>query len=281
MADVWVQVLARTAADRERLQTDVDRKMLTEDAIGGEQLVQQHPDYVALRNDVAATYLKLGQPQRALEHFRVVTRIEPNSAPAWFNEGSALDLAGHRADALQRYERAVDLNPSYAAAYVNMGSLLLGEGHVGEARRSYEHAVRADAKNADAHANLALVLAQEGQSDAALVQMNEALGLQPLRVRQLTSFVWLLAANADAQARRPNAARALAERMVEATSRQDADTLDVLAATYAALGRFSEAIGTATEALSLIEANGSSVQAGDIRTRIERYRRGEAVILQR
>ena len=281
MADVWLQVITRTAADRDRLQSDVDSKMLTEDTVGGELLVNQHPDYVALRNDVALTYMKLGQPLEALAHFRAVTRLEPESATAWFNEASALELSGNRADALRDYERAIALNPSYGMAYVNMGSLLLADGRLDAARSSYEHAVRADANNPDAHANLALVLEQQGEPDAALMHMREALAQRPLRARQLTAFVWLLAANADPASRRPIEARALAERLVDATHHVDPDALDALALSCAALGRFEDAIRTATEALSLLGATNGAAQANDIRQRIELYRRGESVILQR
>lgn len=281
MADVWLQVIARTSADHDRLQADVDRKMLTEDTFGGELLVEHHPDYVALRNDVALTYMKLGQPLTALEHFRAVTRLEPNTAAAWFNEGSALEMAGQQATALQRYEHAVALDPSYVAAYINIGRLRIAAGELDAARDAYEHAVGADATNADAHANLALVLAQDGRSDSALAQMREALGLGALHLRQLTSFVWLLAANTDASARRPAEARTFAERIVDATDRRDPDALDALAVCYAALGQFDAAIRTATEALSLLPMPGATAQANDVRQRIELYRRGEAVILGR
>ncbi len=281
MADVWLQVVAMTPADRERLQKDVDRKMLTEDTVGGEILVRQHPDYVALHNDVGVTYLKLGQPLKALEHFRAVTRLDPNAPAAWFNEGSALEQAGQRAEALRRYEQAIAVDPSYAPAYLNMGGLLLADGRIEEARKEYEHAVRAEPGNADARANLALVLAQQGDADAALAQMREALGLRSLRSRQLTSFVWLLAANADPRARRPDDARILAERMVEATGHGDADALDALAGAYAALGRFDDAIAAATEALNLVTGPDDDARASTMRERIDRYRRREAIVLQR
>jgi tetratricopeptide (TPR) repeat protein len=111
--------------------------------------------------------------------------------------------------------------------------------------------------------------------------MRQALGLGALHLRQLTSFVWLLAANTDASARRPADARTFAERIVDATDRHDPDALDALAVCYAALGQFDAAIRTATEALSLLPMPGATAQTEDVRQRIELYRRREAVVLGR
>ena len=83
MADLWVQLSARTGADRETLTRQADLKMLTEDAVGGEILARREPDHVNLRNDTALIYMELGEPAQALRHFEAVTRVEPGSAPAW------------------------------------------------------------------------------------------------------------------------------------------------------------------------------------------------------
>jgi tetratricopeptide (TPR) repeat protein len=278
MADVWIQVLTRSDADRARFQQRADEKMLTEDAVGGEVLLQREPDHVALRNDTALIYMKLGRPAAALEHFRAVTRLEPQSASAWFNEGVALDALGSKADAAARYDRAIALKPDYAAAHVNRGTLFVADGNLDAARREYERAVDADPASADAHANLAFVRLAGRQADAALAEMDRALQLDPPRIRRLTPFAWLLVAHADAASRRPARGRELAERIVAATARQDPDALDVLAAADAALGRFDEAIATASEALSLA-ATGSSL-ADDIRHHIADYRQQRTITLK-
>ena len=100
---------------------------------------------------------------------------------------------------LDFYGATVALDSTYVAAYINIGRLRIAAGQLDAARDAYERAVSADATNADAHANLALVLAQDGRPDSALAHMRQALGLGARHLRQLTSFVWLLAANTDAQ----------------------------------------------------------------------------------
>jgi tetratricopeptide (TPR) repeat protein len=94
MADVWIQVMTRSDADRARLVAESRRKMAIEDAIGCETLIAREPAYAALRNDAASLYLELGQPARALPHFEVVRRLQPASAAAEYNVGVALEALG-------------------------------------------------------------------------------------------------------------------------------------------------------------------------------------------
>jgi tetratricopeptide (TPR) repeat protein/mono/diheme cytochrome c family protein len=279
MADVWLQVIAPTPADRADLQVPVERKMLTEDAIGGEAVLAREPNHVALRNDLALIYLRLGDPARAWQHFHEVTRLQPQSASAWYNEGVALEALGNRPAAAAGYSRAIELDPSYSAAHNNLGTLLVRDGKIDLAQRQYTLAIQSDPRNAEAHANLALTLA-DAQPDAALAEAEAALGLNPDRLPSLTPLVWLLVANVDAALRRAEAGRALAERIVAATGRQDASALDVLAAAHAALGEFDRAVRIATEALALLPP-AERDRADALRARIALYRSGRPFTIPR
>ena len=75
MADVWIQVMTRSDQDRRRLEPDIRRKMAIEDTIGCETLIAREPGYAVLRDDAAALYMELGEPERALTHFRAVARL--------------------------------------------------------------------------------------------------------------------------------------------------------------------------------------------------------------
>jgi tetratricopeptide (TPR) repeat protein/mono/diheme cytochrome c family protein len=281
MADVWIQVLTRTAGDRAELTRRAEIKMLTEDAIGGETLAAREPGHVNLRNDTALIYMRLGQPAQALRHFEAVTRVEPHSPAAWYNEGVALEALGKTSDAGLRYREAIRRDPTYSAAHNNLGSLLVKDGQLAQAQHEYERAVESDPSNADARANLGLLVLGSGDTDRALAEVREALGLDPSRLPRLTPFVWLLATHPDPGARRPDEARLMAERIVAATNRRDEGALDALAACYAALGRFGDAIATADDALSLAARAGTEEARATIAGHLERYRRGEAVTMPR
>lgn len=180
MADVWIQVMTRTDADRARLTADVRRKMAIEDVIGCETLLERQPDHAALRNDAASLYLELGRPADALRHFEAVVRLQPRSAPAHYNVGVALEASGRPGDAERQYETAVQLDPTYSLAHNNLGSLRLAGGRMDEARREYRRAVETGAENAEAHNNLGAVLLALGDAAGSVAYLERAIHLRPV-----------------------------------------------------------------------------------------------------
>jgi hypothetical protein len=62
------------------------------------------------------------------------------------------------------------------------------------------------------------------------------------------------------------------------TREPTADLLDTLAAAYAAVGRFDEAVRSAEQAMALAEAEGSFALAQSIRGRISDYRSRKSYI---
>ena len=233
MADVWIQVMTRNEADRERLVADVRRKMAAEDVVGCETLIAREPDYADLRNDAARLYLELGQPQRALNHFAVVRRLQPQSATARYNVAVTLEALGRTADAAREYEAAVQFDPSYSSAHNNLGSLRVAEGRVEEARAHYERAVATGPSNAEARNNLGAVLIAYGESAASIPHLQEALRLRPTYPE--AHF---------------NLGRALA-----------------------AVGRVAEAIGEATIAEKQATAAGKSALVAQVQEQLRLYRK--------
>jgi tetratricopeptide (TPR) repeat protein len=273
MADVWVQLMTKSDRDREALAGIARRKMATEDAVGSEVLIAREPNYVNLRNDAALIYMELGQPAKALEHFAAVTKLQPSSAAAWFNEGVALEAMGTTSDARSRYAEAIRLDPLYSAAHNNLANILYRDGNVGDAVSHFETAVTADASNAEAHCAFARVLTETGDPHRAIVEYRAAVATRPDWVPCLINFSWLLSAHADASIRQPAEAVQLAERSVTLTGRQDASALDALAAAYAAAGRFNDAIQTALAAEADALQNGLTETAKQIHARADLYKR--------
>jgi len=180
MADVWIQVMTRTEADRARLAGDARVKMATEDTVGCETLIAREPEYAALRNDAAALYMELGEPARALTHFSTVSRLQPRSARARYNVAVALEALGRTSDAAPEYEAAIRLDPRYSLAHNNLGSLLFSAGRLADARAHFERAVDTGPANAEAHNNLGAALLASGDASAARPHLERAVALRPI-----------------------------------------------------------------------------------------------------
>jgi len=234
MADVWIQVMTRSEQDRAQLLRDVRRKMAREDVIGCETLILRQPDYADLRNDAAALYLELGQPEAALRHFDVVSRLRPGSAVAHYNVAVALEASRRIDDAAREYEAAIRIDPAYSVAHNNLGTLQLAQGRLGDARREYESAVQSGPANAEAHNNLGAVLLAVDEAMRSIPYLQRAILLRPTYPE--AHF---------------NLARA-----------------------YASTRRFEEAIRAATIAEEQALAAGKSALTAQIREQLRLYRAG-------
>jgi tetratricopeptide (TPR) repeat protein len=272
MADVWIQMLPRTDADREVLDKAARRKMLEEDAVGSEVLIAREPDYVNLRNDAALIYRELGRPDRALLHFAAVTRLDPRSPAAHYNEAVTLEMLGRESEALAHYREAIRLDPSYALAHKALGNTSFRAGRFDEAISEFRTALRADPSLATTHCSLAQALTASGRPADAVAEYRSALTLAPDSTPCLINFAWLLGAHRDAAIRRPAEAVRLAEHAVALTGGKNADALDVLGAAYASGGRFDGAIEAGTEAVRLLDQTASPAVA-EARARVDLYRR--------
>ena len=125
MGDVWIQVLTRTPADLEALNNQLAPKVMAEDAIGYERTIQSEPASVALHDDVALLYLRLGRPKEAVAHFERSAALNPGAAATHFNLGTALTVAGRLDEAVEQYREALRLRPDYAQAHNNLSGILL------------------------------------------------------------------------------------------------------------------------------------------------------------
>ena len=217
----------------------------------------------------------MGRPLDASRHFEEVARLKPQSAPAHFNLATALAAPGRLEEAVGQYQQALTLQPSYALAHNNLGAVLLRQNRQAEAAAEFRRAIVLDAGLSDAHLNLGNLLRVNNQPADAVAEFREAVRTQPQSVSALTGLASLLATTADPAVRRPAEAVSLAEKATTLTSRQDASTLDVLAAAYAAAGDFERAISVAGEALGL---NPPPALAAGIRAREQLYRQRTAYL---
>jgi tetratricopeptide (TPR) repeat protein len=271
MGDVWFQVLTRSARDLAELTAQFRPKVLAEDIVGYEREISRDPSNASLRNSAAMLCLELGNAARALEHFSVSARLDPDNPAAHFNVGTALSLNNRLDDAAREFERALALRPDYAPARNNLGIILLQRGDVAAARTQFREALRVDPSNAEAHRNLANANRQSGDVPAAIAEYREALKVRADWPAAMADLAWVLATARNESLRDPGQAIRLAERTASLTGRRDPAVLDVLAAAYASAGDFDLAVSTAQAALELAP-KGPGADA--IRVRLDLYRRG-------
>lgn len=167
MGDVWIQVLTRTAADLETLNRQLAPKVMAEDVIGYERVIESEPSSVALHDDVAMLYLRLGRAKEAVAHFERSAALNPGAPATHFNLGTALTVAGRLDEAVGQYQEALRLRPDYAQAHNNLSGILMQRGQLAEAVSHIAEARRLDPANAEARNNAAFAvrLAERAAND--------------------------------------------------------------------------------------------------------------------
>jgi tetratricopeptide (TPR) repeat protein len=273
MGDLWIQVVPRNAADLRILNNDRWPGELAEDIVGFEMVLAADPNQVMQHDEVALLYLQVGKVAEAVAHFRESARLQPESAAAQYNLGTTLIQLGDHEAAIRHLEHALRLDPEYVRAHNDLGAALRLQGKPAEAIRHFRQVLLARPDDGDALYNLASALTVEGEFEEAITYYRRALQVQPDAREALAELAWLLATHPNPRLRDPSQAVRLAERASRVAPRQDAAVLDVLAAAYAAAGRFDRAVATARAALAVLPASQSEL-AASIQHRLDLYTKG-------
>jgi tetratricopeptide (TPR) repeat protein len=276
MGDLWIQVLPRSDEEREALRADFAPKVMAEDAVGYEKLLEVDPANPRVHEAVAAIDLALGKIDVAVGHLEASLRVDPQSVEAHYNLATALVRSNRPVEAIEHFRRALQIQPDHVAAHVNLGVALRAERRFAEAADSLRQALALDPRNAAAHTNLAGVLAAQNNRRDAIGHYRQALELRPDLLEALADLAWILATAPDVEIQAPADAVHLAERAANITKMGDVRALDTLAAAYAAAGRFDRAIATVERALELAKRSNSDETVPQLNMRIAVYRAGRA-----
>ena len=109
-----------------------------------------------------------------------------------------------------------------------------------------------------------------GQARQAVTLYRKALKNVPDYVDAQNNLAWVLATDANDQIRNGHEALRLAASVVK-TAGQTPSFLDTLAAAYAEVGRFPEAVATANKAIRIAASQGETRQARKIKSRLKFY----------
>ena len=90
----------------------------------------------------------------------------------------------------------------------------------------------------------------------------------------MASAAMLLATHPNVGSRNSTEAIRLAKEAVELTKEKDRGALEILAASYAAAGRFKEAVSAERKALDLVSATAEPAVAAEMEAALDLYRRG-------
>ena len=221
----------------------------------------------------------------AERHYLAALAIAPTDADArsalrlfFLTQGAHLAAEGDPEGALDAYAAAVEHFPEDPATLGALAGELTRQKRWEDAIPQLERALEAKPGDLDLLLALANSAHASGRYADAVRHRREVERLQPGRRSNLNNLAWLLATTPDDAVRDPDAAVELAERMLAGVERPSANALDTLAASYAAAGRFQEALAVSERAAQLAEQGGASALARVLRERAALYREGRAFV---
>jgi tetratricopeptide (TPR) repeat protein len=176
--------------------------------------------------------------------------------------------------AIAEFQSALRMNPGLARAHLNLGGALLRKGELDEAIAHFRQALQLDPRNAKAHGNLGNALLQKGNAAEAIAHFQQALQIEPADQATQNNLAWLLATCPDASLRNGQKAVELAEQANHLTGGGNPVVLCTLAAAYAEVGRYSEAVQTAQRGWQLAKAESSTELAGKLQFELKLFQAG-------
>jgi Tfp pilus assembly protein PilF len=236
--------------------------------------LQLDPNHSDAHLGFGISLLDEGRIDEAIVHFNDALRLNPNYVKAHHCMGMAFYKQDKFDEALACYNRALQINPKYTKVHNNMAVMFYQQGEIDKAIAHWTEALRLKADWPEVHSNMAIAFYQQGKVDKVIKHWTEALKFEADWLQVLNNLAWIMATYEEAKYRNAGKSLALAKQACEITDYKNPETLDTLAAAYASVGRFPQAIETAEKAVNFALSAGKKELAKQILSRLQLYKAG-------
>ena len=133
-------------------------------------------------NNLAVAYVNLGQFEAALEACQRASQMAQTPAQqamVQMNWGNALVAAKKYDLAIEHYRRVLEIQPDSVRVLTNLAVAYMEQGQLDAAKMQLAKAVKLDPLSAMAHYNLGLLHLRQGQPQAAIESLQRAVQLAP------------------------------------------------------------------------------------------------------
>jgi tetratricopeptide (TPR) repeat protein len=231
-------------------------------------------------------------PAVLLEHFTAADRAANipefvNIKPEQFTEirqefanyytyyriGVGYEQRHEYAKAIEEFQRALSEEPNHIESIYLLASCLARLNREQEAMPYVQKAAQLAPGSEMVHGLLGGLLSSTGQYREALAHLEAAYAANPRDVTVANNLAWVLATCPEAVYRDGPRALRLAEWACKATSYKSPPLLDSLAAAYAEVGQFDQAVRTTQQAMEIVRSN-PKASTETLASRLELYEAG-------
>lgn len=244
--------------------------------------------------------------ERAIADYDRALRLNPKNPGAYDNRANALDARGDLDNAIRDYNESIRLNPRNSLVFVNRGSLLVEKGDLAGALADYAKTLALNPHEENAHVGRSYVYSIRKEPEKALKEANAAIAIAPgqavpyirranvymhlgryadaeadiqraLRLKNfdrtvaLSELAWFRATCPDPHFRDGRQALEAAQRRCRSLNFFSFECLDILAAAYAEVGDFDQAVSHQVRAIQT--APSGFPKLSEMKERLELYKK--------
>ena len=169
-------------------------------------------------------------------------QTESTDAEFYLNRGVVSYHKGQYDKAISDFTKALEINPRYTEAYNLRGGVYSRKGQNDEAISDYSKAIEIDPRDVRAYNYRAWEYTLKGEYDQAISDLKKALEINPRYADTYNNLAWVLATAKVSAFHDGKKALELALKACELSDWKKLDYLDTLAAAYARVGDFENAV---------------------------------------
>ncbi len=208
------------------------------------------------------------QYDQALSDYSKALELSPN-ANIYQNRGQAYVEKKEYDLAIEDFNKAIEINSGFAESYLERGNAYFYKGQYDQAISDYSKAIEIKPEFTLAFNNRGYAYTKSGQYDQAISDYNKAIATDQASASPYASLAWLLATCPNEKYRNGGKAIELAQKAIRISLHPN--NLASLAAGYAEIGKFNEAIATQKKLIAILKQEGKTENLNDFMEKLDAY----------
>ena len=224
-------------------------------------------------NNLADTLMDEGKAKDALPHYVAASQFDPSNPMVKYNIALNLIEMGRCREAIEELRQVIPQVPNYPPAHEALGDALYSLGLFGEASMEYQTALKLT-PDPQVLYQLGRSLYHDGKRREGIAAIQKAQSIQTESTQIANDLAWMLATAPEDDLRNGQESLVLALQANKSAGGKNPYILDTLAAAYAEIGDFDNALENGRAALKIAEASANKELISSLKKEMALYELG-------